>query len=280
MTVRQATVAGARRWPAAARWLAGLATMALAVYAALLAAIWQWQERLLFVPVPLPFEHRFNFGADVHERWIEVPGARLNALHLQLPHPDGVVFFLHGNGGNLQTWFVNTAFYRQANVDLFMIDYRGYGKSSGHIESQAQLEADVRSAWVQVATLYAGRRRAILGRSLGTGLAAALAAEVQPELTVLVSPYRSMAALAGENYPWVPAALLRYPLRTDEALPRIATPVWMMHGQADQLIPIRHAEELQGLVPRTQLLRVAAAGHNDIQQFEAYLDGLQQALRR
>ena len=280
MTVRQATVAGVRRWSAAARWLAGLAAIALAIYTALLAAIWQWQERLLFAPVLLPFEHRFDFGADVHERWIEAPGARLNALHLQLPHPDGVVFFLHGNGGNLQSWFVNTDFYRQANVDLFMIDYRGYGKSSGHIESQAQLEADVRIAWAQVAARYAGQHRAILGRSLGTGLAASLAAEVQPELTVLVSPYRSMAALAGEHYPWVPKALVRYPLRTDEALPRIDTPVWMAHGQADNLIPIRHAEELQALTPRSQLLRVAGAGHNDIQQFEAYLDGLRQVLRR
>ena len=280
MTTSQAGNTDARRWPRAARWLASLAAIAVALYLLLLAAIWHAQERLLFAPIALPAEHRFAFGADVHEAWIEVPGARLNVLNLRLPHPDAAVFFLHGNGGNLESWFVNTDFYRQANVDLFMLDYRGYGKSGGRIESQAQLEADVRLAWARFVALYPGQRHVIYGRSLGTGLAASLAAEVQPELTVLVSPYRSMVALAGEHYPWVPGALVRYPLHTDEVLPRIATPVWMAHGQADGLIPIRHAEQLQAVAPRAQLLRVAGAGHNDIHQLKAYLDGLRQVVRR
>ena len=178
------------------------------------------------------------------------------------------------------SWFVNAAFYRQANLDLFMIDYRGYGKSSGRIESQAQLESDVRAAWANVAPRYAGQRRVIYGRSLGAGLAAALAAEVQPELTVLVSPYESMTALAGEHYPWVPSALLRYPLRTDVALSRIVGPVWMAHGELDTLIPPQHAERLLARSPQARLLRVVGAGHNDIQEFDAYLGGLRDALRR
>jgi uncharacterized protein len=259
--------------------LAGLGAIA-AAYVALLAAIWFGQERLLFAPSLLPAGHRFAVEADVHESWIAVPGARLNALHLRLPNPDGVVFFLHGNAGNLDSWFVNAAFYRQANFDLFMIDYRGYGKSGGRIESQAQLEADVRAAWAAVAPNYAGLKRVIFGRSLGSGLAATLAAEAQPELTVLVSPFESMAVLAGDHYPWVPSALLRYPLRTDQALPRVRGPVWMAHGELDNLIAPRHAERLLARVPQAQLLRVVGAGHNDIQQFESYLDGLRAALRR
>ena len=258
--------------------LAAVAAMA-AIYAVVLAALWFGQERLLFFPQTLPAAHRFAVEADVQERWIEVPGARLNALHLRLPQPDGVVFFLHGNGGSLDNWFVNANFYRAANLDLFMLDYRGYGKSSGRIESQAQLEADVRAAWAAIAAGYAGKQRVIFGRSLGTGLAASLAAEVQPELTVLVSPFESMTALAGEIYPWVPSALLRYPLRTDLALPRIRGPVWMAHGERDDVIPLQHAERLMAHVPQAQLLRVAGAGHNDLQEHEAYRAGLRSALR-
>jgi uncharacterized protein len=258
----------------------GLLGVLAALYAGLLALVWWGQERLLFMPEVLPATHRFDVGADVHEVWIEVPGARLNALHLRLPRPDGVVFFLHGNAGSLDNWFVNTDFYRQANFDLFMIDYRGYGKSSGRIESQAQLEADVRAAWTALAPQYAGKKRVIYGRSLGTGLAALLAAEVQPELTVLVSPYESMAALAGEHYRWVPQALLRYPLRTDLALPRIRGPVWMAHGELDALIPLQHAERLRARVPQAQLLVVAGAAHNNVHEFEPYLTGLSSALPR
>ena len=164
-----------------------------ALYAGLLGLLWWGQERLLFMPQRLPAQHRFMVDADVVETWVDVPGARLNALHLRLPQPQGVVFFLHGNAGNLDSWFTNADFYRRANVDLFTLDYRGYGKSSGRIQSQEQLLADVRAAWAELAPQYAGKQRVIYGRSLGSGLAAMLAAEVQPELTVLVSPYFSMA---------------------------------------------------------------------------------------
>ena len=196
-------------------WLRRLALAAGAAglaYTAVIALLWWKQEALLFQPQTLPAGFQFEAGADVHESWVEVPGARLNALHLQLPKPDGVVFFLHGNGGNLVDWFVNVDFYRRLNFDLYMIDYRSYGKSTGRISSQAQLMADVRTAWLGIAPRYAGQRRVFFGRSLGTGLAAQLAAEVQPELTVLASPYTSMVALAQAQYPWVPAAVLRYPL--------------------------------------------------------------------
>ena len=188
-----------------------------ALYGVVIGVLWRGQERLLFLPQVLPAEHRFERGADVHETWVDVPGARLHALHLRQPDVNaakGVVFFLHGNAGSLQSWFVNLDGYRRRGWDLFIIDYRGYGKSSGRIQSQAQLQADVRAAWDRIAPAYAGCKRVIYGRSLGTGLAA----QVEPDLTVLVSPYTSVVALAQEHYPWVPAAVLRYPLRTDAAL--------------------------------------------------------------
>jgi hypothetical protein len=189
-----------------------------------------------------------------------------------------VVFFLHGNGGHLGTWFVNPALYRRLNLDLFMIDYRGYGKSTGRIRSEAELHDDVRRAWAHVAPAYAGRRTVFFGRSLGTGLAAALAAEVQPDALVMVAPYESLAALAREHYPWVPGTLLRYPLRTDETLPRVRGEITLIHGERDTLIPVAHAERLAATVPRARLVRIAEAGHGDLQAFEAYQAALAQAL--
>ena len=266
----------------APRWLktvlGALAGGAL-LYGGVIGLLWSQQERLLFRPSTLPADFRFDVPTDVQERWVEVPGARLNALHLRLPKPDGVVFYLHGNAGDLSTWFVNSDYYRQLNLDLYILDYRGFGKSSGHIQSQAQLLADVRAAWQSIAPLYAGKRRIIAGRSIGTGLAAALAAEVQPELTVLISPYFSLQDLASSIYPWVPGAVLRYPLRTDLWLPRIRRPVLLTHGEQDQVIPIGHSERLLALSPRAALLRVPQAAHNDIQRFPTYLDGLARVLQ-
>ena len=160
-----------------------------------------------------------------------------------------------------------------------MVDYRGYGKSSGSIDSQAQLMADVRTAWLGIAPRYAGQRRVFFGRSLGTGLAAQLAAEVQPELTVLASPYASMVALAQEQYAWVPTAVLRYPLLTDQALRRVLGPVLLLHGERDTLIAAVHSQRLLGVAPSARLVSVPGAGHNDLQRFPAYSDALAQALR-
>jgi len=268
------------RWK---KWLTLTACTAALAYASVIALLAWQQEALLFQPQKLPADHAFKVGVDVKESWVDVPGARLNALHLQLPKPDGVVFFLHGNGGNLVDWFVNLDFYRQLNFDLYMIDYRGYGKSSGHIESQAQLMADVRTAWLGIAPRYAGLRRVFFGRSLGAGLAAELAADLsadmQPDLTVLASPYSSMVALAQEHYPWVPAAVLRYPLRTDEALPRLRGSVLLLHGERDTLIPPAHSQRLLRVAPAARLVIVPGAGHNDLQRFNAYSDALAVALR-
>lgn len=268
-----------------ARALKGLAGAALAIallYAALLVLLWWQQERLIFLPSRLPAEHRFDAGADVHEAWIAVagsPGARLHALHLRNREPRGIVFFLHGNAGNLDGWFSNADFYRRLNLDLFMLDYRGYGKSSGRIDSQAQLEADVRAAWASIAPRYAGKQRVFVGRSLGSALAAGLAVEVQPELTVLVSPYESMAALAAEHYRWVPQAVLRYPLRTDLALAQVKSPLLLLHGAQDTLIEPAHSERLLRAAPHAERVLIEGAGHNDLQQFPAYLEAMAQRLR-
>ena len=255
-----------------------IAGLLLALYAAVLVLLWWGQERLLFQPDVLRPDHRFAVDADVHERFVDVPGARLHALHLQLPAPRGVVFYLHGNGGSLDGWFTHLEPYRRANFDVFMIDYRGYGKSSGAITSEAQLHADVRAAWQSIAAQYAGRKRVWLGRSLGSGLAAQLAMQVPPDLTILVSPYRSMRALAGELYPWVPSALLRYPLDTTAVIARIPSPVLLVHGERDDLIPVAHGRVLQPLHPRAELRVIAGAGHNDLQEFDAYGAAIVEAL--
>ena len=259
--------------------IAGALVLLLAlVWSAATALLWWKQESVLFHPQALSAETQLASAPDVHERFVDVPGARLSVLELRLAEPRGVVFFLHGSAGNLQSWFTNTEFYRRAGFDLVMPDYRGYGKSTGRIENEAQLHADVMAVWRDVAPRYVGKRIVIYGRSLGTGLAAELAAAVQPDLTVLVSPYASIEGLAREQYPWLPTQALRYPLRTDRTVGRIQGTLLLVHGDRDDIIPFAESAKLQAAAPHARLIRIEGGGHNDLHQLPAYQQGMAAAL--
>lgn len=105
-----------------------------------------------------------------------------------LPNPKSVAFFLNGNSTKLRQWFIDGSPYRRAHLDLVMMDYRGFGESTGRIESELQLRADVEAVRQSVAPRHRGEPVVARGRSLGTGRAAAWAAEHPPDLTILVSP--------------------------------------------------------------------------------------------
>jgi uncharacterized protein len=263
--------------------LTGLAAL---LYAAALSWLWFYQEKLIFQPEALPAAVALATAPDVREITVPVDGAQLSVLQLKLPKPRGVVFFLHGNSGNLSSWFIDPDFYRRANMDMVMMDYRGYGKSTGSIRSEAQLRADVRAVWAQFAPLYPqgqGQKVVLLGRSLGTALASGLALELEqagraPNATLLISPYESMATLAALRYPFVPQAVLRYPLRNDAPLAQLRSPVTLIHGTQDTLITPSHSQTLQRLAPQAKLQLIDGAAHNDLQDFDAYLKAVRAVL--
>lgn len=256
-----------------------LVALGALVYVAVVVLLYFRQESLLFMPSPLSQDERIDMPG-VSEVNIPVDGATLHALHFRQPNAKGVVFFLHGNAGNVKTWLTSTEFYRRTGYDLFLLDYRGYGKSTGRIESEAQLHADVRAAWDHVAREYAARSIVIYGRSLGTGPATRLASEVTAALLVLVSPYSSLIDVAREHYPWVPGAVLRYPMRTDLWLPKVRMPVFLVHGERDDLIDPAHTQRLRALRPDADVLLLPEAGHNDVHRFGMYTDALAERFLR
>lgn len=251
-------------------------------FVAVLALLYFTQERLIFPASTLPADYRFAFEQPFEEIRIEVPGgATLDALHFRQPVPRGLVFFLHGNGGDLSSWTDDVDFYRRIDFDLFIFDYRGYGKSTGRIESEAQLHADVRAAWDRIAPAYAGKPIVIIGRSLGSGLAVRLACDVDAAMVVLVTPFVSLTAVAQRIYPFVPEWLLKYRLRTDTIAHEVKAPVLLIHGTHDELLPLEDSRALlAGFRTRKELIVIEGASHNDIHQFDAYRDGLAQRLVR
>ncbi|MDU0369878.1 alpha/beta hydrolase [Hymenobacter endophyticus] len=257
-------------------WILGLGA---ALYVVVCVLLYFQQERLLFFPAKLPADHRFRFNSRFEERWIPTPdGTRLHGLLFPADSTSkGLIFYLHGNGGALDSWGEVAATYTRLGYSVFLLDYRGYGKSEGRISSQAQLLADVDTAYQQLTREFPENRTVLLGYSLGTGPAAWLAARHRPQLLVLQAPYASMRAMARQHYPWVPSFIVRYPLATDEVLPQVQVPIVIFHGNQDEVISPQSTQRLErSLKPQDQFITLPGAGHNGMTYNPAY----QQAMRR
>ena len=250
------------------------------LYSLLCAALYWQQERLIFRPEVLPHDFRFAFPQSFMEILLPVDGATLHGLHFQIPQAKGVILYFHGNSGSLQRWGEVAQSFTARGYDLFIVDYRGYGKSTGTITSEQQFLADADAAYAYVAERYPRASIVIYGRSLGTGVAAQIALRHPPKALFLEAPYFSLTDVTRQIYPFVPSALLRYPLRTDLALTEIKCPVYLIHGTADAVIPYASSERLLSLVRASkELVTIRGGEHNGLRltpEYNAALDRLLQ----
>lgn len=235
-----------------------------ALYVLLCGILYFKQEKLLFGPTRLPADYHFRFPGRFEEHWTTAAdGTRLHGLLFRSPASKGLIFYLHGNGGALDSWGDIAATYTALHYDVFLLDYRGYGKSGGTIRNQAQLLADVDAAYRQLLSEYTENQTVILGYSLGTGPATWLAAHHQPKLLMLQAPYFSMRDMARQLYPFVPGFVLRYPMPTNELIGQVQAPIVLFHGDHDEVIAPQAALRLKQLLkPNDQLIMLAGAGHN------------------
>jgi hypothetical protein len=239
------------------------------------------QESVIFQPSRLPTGHDFQFDRPFEEHRIEVePGVELSALLFPATgseraeaadHPAGrrVVLYLHGNAGHLQDWGWHADLYVEAGYDFLVIDYRGYGKSGGRVESEPQLHADIDRVWEWTTARYAPGDVTLVGYSLGAALAARLACEAEPPpgRLVLLAPFYSVRDMARRLVPYVPIGLLRYPLTTDRALSecRHELPITIFHGEGDRTVPFSQGRRLAELLgDQARLVPLPGAGHQDI----------------
>src|SRR5690606_3381365 len=111
----------------------------LVVYMLLVAFLYFEQDSMIFHPSKLKADYEFNYTGAVEEITITASdGIKLNGLLFKSEESKGLVFYLHGNGGCLDSWGDIAPTYTDLGYDIFILDYRGYGKSGGTIETEEQ----------------------------------------------------------------------------------------------------------------------------------------------
>lgn len=251
-------------------------------YIAVCTLLYFKQESLLFPATQLPQDHKFHFEQDFEEISLQTSDQiKLNGLLFKADSAaKGLVFYLHGNGGCVDSWGYVAQTYTQLGYDIFLLDYRGYGKSEGSITHEEQLHEDVQTAYDVLKKRYPENKIVILGYSLGSGLASKLASANQPRQLILLAPYYSIKALVANLFPYVPSFLLKYKLESYQSVSIVKAPIIAFHGDRDEVIPYVNALQLQKhFKPSDRLITLQGQMHNGIDENRMYVRQLQEVLR-
>ncbi len=154
---------------------------------------------------------------------------------------------------------------------MVLVDYRGFGKSTGK-RSEKDMLSDMQFVYGELAAKYTQHHMIVYGRSLGSGFAAKIASDNTPRYLILDSPYYSFTKVIERFLPMLPVKyLLRYSLRTDKWIRHVNCHTYIIHGTRDWLIPVSNSEKLQALNPRKiTLVKIEGGGHNNLPSFHSY----------
>lgn len=260
--------------------LTAIAWMFVAAYSLVVVLLWAFQTRLIFFSGKLPADYTFNTVPPGREVWMETEdGERVHGIFY---HYDSstVLLYFHGNAGDLSGWQFIIQDFARLPYNVLMIDYRGYGKSTGRI-SEKGLYADGEAAyrWLRSAG-FENDNILIYGRSIGTGVAVDLASRYRCKGLVLEAPFTSMGVLANEKLPLLfPSLYLRYRFDNFGKINKVKGPIVFIHGSSDDLIPIAHSQQLYDRYQGDKrFVIIEGGGHNDLHGFARYREFLQREL--
>lgn len=195
-------------------------------------------------------------------------GVKLHGWFFEHPQPERVAIYLHGNGedvslaANLMPLVV-----RKLKASVLVFDYRGYGRSHGKpYEQGVIMDGLAASAWLAERTGRPVEEHVLIGRSLGGGVAVAMAERQGAGCLVLQNTFTRLTDVAAHLYPWAPVSLCmrnRYP--SIDRIRGYDGPVYSVHGTSDNLAPFKQGKELYLAAPTTNKRFVALEGfsHND-----------------
>lgn len=241
-------------------------------YLLLLAIVYLVQERFIFKPEKLKQDFVYKYDVPFKELFFDIePGVRINGLHFTVDKPLGLILYFHGNSRSIKGWAKYAADFYRYKYDVVLVDYRGFGKSTGK-RSESMMLKDMQFVYDTLAVQYTEHHIIVYGRSLGSGFAAKIASDNKPRYLILDAPYFSFRKVVKRFLPILPTKfLLRYHLRTDKWIRHVNCHTYVLHGTKDWLIPISNSEKLQALNPKKiTLIRIVGGGHNNLPSFPEY----------
>jgi pimeloyl-ACP methyl ester carboxylesterase len=239
------------------------------------------QDKFIFKPEKLSADFKFKYDVPFRELFFDVEqGVRINGLHFYRDKPKGLILYFHGNTRSIKGWARYAKDFYRYDYDVVLVDYRGFGKSTGK-RGEKQMLGDMQFVYATLLEDYKEHHLIVYGRSIGSGFAAKIASDNNPRYLILDAPYYSFQKVVERFLPFLPLRyVLRYHLRTDKWLRRVNCHTYIIHGTKDRLIPIRNSEKLQAInANKITLIRIQGGGHNNLPSFPEYHNFIRDILK-
>jgi len=243
-------------------------------------ALYFLQNLLVFHPQKLPADYQYKF--DIPFRQLDIPvNNKKNLSIVQFTVADsirkGIVLYFHGNRQNINRYAKYAPAFTRHGYEVWMIDYPGFGKSTGK-RTEKILYEDALLMYKMAQAKEPLENIIIYGKSLGTGIAAQLASVRGCKRLILETPYYSMSALA-RHYFFMYPTITRFDLPTYSYFKFIEAPISLFHGTSDKVIPYQQAKWLVAEKQGTELITIEKGGHNNLTEFPLFRQKLDSLLK-
>lgn len=234
------------------------------------------QENFIFHPLKINKETKYTYSNNFKEINLKASdNTTINNLYFKTENPKGVVYFLHGNAGNLSTWGNVAPIYLELGYNVFITDYRGFGKSEGNISDQNQLFSDAQLGYDFLKKEFKEDRIIIVGYSIGTGIASYLASTNNPQKLILQAPYFNLKNEMKSRFPFLPTFILKYPFENNLHLSKVKSPIFIFHGDKDYVISHENSLKLKPLLkPDDSVFILKNQNHDGINDNADYQQNL------
>ena len=269
------------------RTLLSFLIIAISIYVVLMLMIYLFQGRMVFlsnIPGRTLDVSPADIGLVFEDVSITTPdNERLHGWYVPAENSEGVVLFFHGNAGNISHRLDSIKIFNDLGLDTLIIDYRGYGQSTGktseegtYLDAQAAWDYLVKSRRVPADQII------IFGRSLGGAIGAWLAARQTPAAVIIESSFSSGVDMAQRLYPFLPVRLitrLKYPVV--EYVSQLNCPVLVVHSRHDEIIPFQMGQAIYAAVKLDKKFVELRGDHNNgfLLSQEVYIAGLEDFIR-
>jgi alpha-beta hydrolase superfamily lysophospholipase len=262
------------------RWL----SLLLMIYCLIGIVLYYLQDKIMFHPAPLAADYNYNFHTPYKE--INLPynaSTNINIIQFTTKDtaPKGVVLYFHGNKDNIARYEYCTSSFTKNGYEVWMIDYAGYGKSTGAFTEQATYDWSL--LFYKLARARFSPDSIILyGKSMGTGFATQLASIRDCKKLILETPFYSYPSVMGVYFPIYPVErMIRFKVPTWQYMQQVTAPVTIFHGTDDGVVRYSNAQRLKPfLKPSDEFITIEGGSHNNLATYPVYQQKLDSLLKQ